>query len=138
MLAENFAKQGRGRRKAGALQGRYLRPKLLDPSQVEEQVGHSDAVPSCFLQSCHNHTHAAFAFGEAEFTLNLDTLALINVILFFVNLSVLFRSAESGSRKPDVTLLAVAKIVTVAVDFVHQNVLGIMSCSLLEFLNHIL
>ena len=95
-------------------------------------------MASSFLQSCHNHTHAAFAFGEAEFTLNLDTLAFIDVILFFVNFSVLFRSAESGSRKSDVMLLTEIQIIPVALDFVRQHALGIMPCTLLESLNHIL
>ena len=83
-------------------------------------------MASCFLQSCHDHTHTAFAFGEAEFALNLDTLAFVDVILFFVNLSVLFRSAESRSRKSDVMLFTETQIISVSIDFIRKNAFGIM------------
>ena len=47
------------------------------------------------MQSCHDHTHAAIAFSEAEFAFIYDALTFVDVILFFINLSVLFQSSES-------------------------------------------
>ena len=58
--------------------------------RFKKENGHDNAMASCFLQSCHDHAHAAFAFGEAEFAFNLNTLAFVTVILFFINLSVFF------------------------------------------------
>ena len=78
-------------------------------------------MTSCFLQSCHYHTHAAFALGEAEFALNLDAFAFVDVNLFFVDLGVLFRSAESRSRKPDFVLLAVFQVLARAIDFIDST-----------------
>ena len=95
-------------------------------------------MASRFLQSCHYHPHAAFAFGEAELTLNLNTFTFVDIILFFVDLGILFRPAESRSGEPGFVLFAVFQILAGAIDFIDKYTLGIMSRTLLVLFDHIL
>ena len=95
-------------------------------------------MSSRLFQFCRYKTHAAFAFCQAETPLNFHALTFIYVRLLFVGNSILLRSAECRTGKPDMMLLAVRQIVPVAINLVCENPLGIMAFTLVKALCNLL
>ena len=93
---------------------------------------------SRLLQLCRHQSHAALALRQAEATLYFHTLAFVYMRLPLIWSDIFLWPAERRTGEPDVALLAICQIVSIAIYLVREDPLVIMPFALVETFRDIL